>query len=211
MKTILFSILFILLPALAQSQSIGITWQDNSNNELGFGIERCELANCSNFKEIARTKTNINQFLDSVVAANTTYCYRVYAFNESLAGVEQRSGYTNISCATTKPIDPIPAPIPVPQAPGNLETIEVKSTSLKLRWEAPLDSRIVAHQIELNDHRQGRPERFRLITGVLPELREWRVEGLSRNSTYYFRVRSCIAIDSLCSEYSNIAAVKTPR
>lgn len=200
----------LLLPAAAaQGATLKLTWSDNSDNELGFGIERCQGAGCANFVEIARTAPNVVEALDATVLADRTYCYRVYAFNDGPTGVEQRSGYTNIGCATTKP--PAPAPVPIPGAPSGLEAVEIQATSLILRWKATDNPAVVAQQVEINDHPQGRAERYRLLTAVLPDLREWRVAGLSPNSTYHFRMRRCVAADSLCSAYSNVAGAKTPR
>lgn len=209
MKTILFAALLALLPVLAHGQSMKVTWQDNSTTELGFALERCQGAGCTAFAEIARTSANVTEALDATVAEGVTYCYRVRAFNNDAVGKEQLSAYSNIGCATVKV--PAPDPIPIPDAPSGLEAVEVQATSLILRWQAADNAAVVAQQIEINDHPQGRPERFRLLTAVLPELREWKIAGLSRNSTYHFRMRSCVAADSLCSDYSNVAGVKTPR
>jgi hypothetical protein len=199
----------LLLPAAAESAALRLTWSDNSDNELGFGIERCQGAGCANFVEIARTAPNVVEALDATVLADRTYCYRVYAFNNDAAGNEQRSSYTNIGCATTRA--PEPEPVPIPGAPSGLEALEVQATSLRLRWQASDNDTVVAQQIEINDHPQGRAERYRLLTAVLPGLREWKIAGLSPNSTYHFRMRRCVAADSLCSAYSNAAGAKTPR
>lgn len=207
MKNLLFAGLLLLLPVLANAQSLKLTWQDNSTNEIGFAIERCQGAGCTGFAEITRTGANVTEALDATVAEGATYCYRVRAFSNDALGKEQFSAYTNTACATTK--SPEPEPIPIPDAPSGLEVLEIQATSLDLRWQG--DSDAVVSQVEINDHPQGRPERFRLLSTLPSDLRQWKVAGLSRNSVYYFRLRNCAAVDSLCSDYSNVAGVKTPR
>src|SRR6185312_348466 len=51
------------LTATAVSTSqINLSWSDNSNNETGFKIERCQGANCSNFVQIAQVGANVTTF-----------------------------------------------------------------------------------------------------------------------------------------------------
>jgi hypothetical protein len=80
------------LTATAVSTSqINLSWTDNSNNETGFKIERCEGNACTNFAEIAQVGANVTTFSDTGLSRNTRYRYRVRAFN----GVGN-SGYSNI-------------------------------------------------------------------------------------------------------------------
>jgi hypothetical protein len=67
--------------AVATSKGkININWGDNSNNEQGFKIERADPA-LGNFTTVGVTGPNVTQFLDSGLSDNTTYVYRVSAFN----------------------------------------------------------------------------------------------------------------------------------
>ena len=67
--------------AVATSKGkININWGDNSNNEQGFKIERANPA-LGNFTTVGVTGPNVTQFLDSGLSDNTTYVYRVSAFN----------------------------------------------------------------------------------------------------------------------------------
>ena len=63
------------------SSQINLSWTDNSNNESGFRIERCKNANCINYVQIAEVGANITTFADTGLTKNTTYRYRVRAFN----------------------------------------------------------------------------------------------------------------------------------
>ena len=75
---------------------IRLTWTDNSNNEFGFKIERCQGLNCTLFGEIAQTSPDATAFNNSGVARNTWYRYRVRAFNS--AG---NSAYSNVVSVMT--------------------------------------------------------------------------------------------------------------
>jgi hypothetical protein len=85
------------LTATAVSVSeIDLSWTDNSNNEDGFRIERCTGADCSDFAALAAVGQNVTTYSDAGLTAETTYQYRVAAFNE----VDQ-SAWSNIAEATT--------------------------------------------------------------------------------------------------------------
>jgi fibronectin type III domain protein len=73
-----------------------LSWTDNSNNESGFSIERCQGNNCTNFAEIAQVPANTSSYPDPALLSNTFYRYRVRAFNSG-----GNSGYSNIARAKT--------------------------------------------------------------------------------------------------------------
>ncbi len=90
------------LSATALSQSvIALIWQDNSDNETGFKIER-KTGTTGTFSQIATVSAisgtgSGGYYENSGLAAGTTYCYRIRAYNS--AG---DSAYTTESCATTQ-------------------------------------------------------------------------------------------------------------
>lgn len=81
--------------ALNKSQ-ISLTWTNNSTNQDGIKIERCRGTSCTNFTEIATVAGTATTYTDSGLAANTTYRYRVSAYNS--AG---NSPYSNRTSAKT--------------------------------------------------------------------------------------------------------------
>jgi chitinase len=83
-----------LAAAPVASSQINLSWDDNSSNEHGFKVER-SLDGVS-FVEIAETGEGVTGYPDINLTPETTYYYRVLAFNS--AGV---SGYTNVASATT--------------------------------------------------------------------------------------------------------------
>jgi hypothetical protein len=85
------------LKATAVSRSqINLTWNDNSNNEKTFAIERCRGATCTNFALIANVAANKTSYSNTGLSRNTTYRYRIRAYND--AGY---SAYSNIASAKT--------------------------------------------------------------------------------------------------------------
>jgi hypothetical protein len=85
------------LTATAVSQTqINLAWTDNSNNEQGFKIERCQGNGCSGFVEIAQVGPNVTSFSNTGLSRNTRYRYRVRAFNGG-----GNSAYSNIAGART--------------------------------------------------------------------------------------------------------------
>lgn len=74
---------------------IELTWSDNSTTQDGFAIERS--TDAATWQEIATTGRNQTTYLDTGLAANTTYQYRVRAYNS--AG---HSAYSNVVSAKTQ-------------------------------------------------------------------------------------------------------------
>jgi len=86
------------LQATALSSSeIGLTWQDNSDNEDGFRVRRS--ADGVNFAEIVVTAADATSYTDSGLAASTKFYYRVKA-----TGPAGGSTYSADAWATT--LDP---------------------------------------------------------------------------------------------------------
>ncbi len=79
----------------AVAADITLSWTDNSNNESGFLIQR-KTGTSGTFAQIATVGTNVRSYVDSGLAAATTFCYRVRAFNS--AG---NSAFTPEGCKTT--------------------------------------------------------------------------------------------------------------
>jgi len=78
----------------ASSSQINLTWQDNSNNEQEFKIERS--TDGVNFSQIATVGADVTSYPDTGLIQCTTYSYRVRAYN-----AVGNSGYSDISSAMT--------------------------------------------------------------------------------------------------------------
>lgn len=94
-----------------------LTWTDQSNNELGFEIERAT-APCSpaptSFTKIGEVAANVVSYADATPEPGNKYCYRLRAWNVPFAGdPRQYSGYSNLA--------EYAFPFPVPASPGPLQ------------------------------------------------------------------------------------------
>lgn len=80
----------------ASGAEANLSWNDNSSNESGFRIERS--SDGQSFSQIATVDVNTTTYFDTGLESNTTYWYRVNAYNEY-----GESGYTNVVSLTTEP------------------------------------------------------------------------------------------------------------
>ena len=90
----LFSIL-LGTSSLSSAAQIDLTWKDNSTNEDGFSIER-RIGSSGIYQLLAKVALNVVSYTDLNLSANTTYCYRVAAFNSNGS-----SSYSNENCVAT--------------------------------------------------------------------------------------------------------------
>jgi parallel beta-helix repeat protein len=81
------------------SSTIALTWIDNSDNETYFRIDRA--SDGINFVQIAMPAANATSYADSGLNPNTTYTYRIRAYNGPL-----RSFWSNLSAAKTADLPP---------------------------------------------------------------------------------------------------------
>ncbi|MGB0884845.1 MAG: GEVED domain-containing protein, partial [Chitinophagales bacterium] len=80
--------------------SVNLTWTDNSNNELGFFIERSTVSATTGFRAFGgfATDENVTSFSDNSLSSNTTYYYRIKAVNDAC------NEYSNVATITTSNI-----------------------------------------------------------------------------------------------------------
>ncbi|OPX85469.1 MAG: Exoglucanase B precursor [Pelotomaculum sp. PtaB.Bin104] len=158
------------LSAVAVSASqINLTWTDKSSNESGFKIER--KSGNSGFEEIAVVDSNTT-FTDTSLAPNTTYTYRVRAFNSS-----GHSAYSNEDSATTSSA--------VPAAPSGLSATAQSSSRINLTWEDN-SSNETGFKIE----RKESGENYTQVTTLGANANSYEDTDLDSNTTYYYRVRA---------------------
>ena len=92
------------LGSLLPTTTLLLTWQDNSNNQTGFRIER---SSGGAFIQVAQVGADIGLYLDLSLTPNTAYDYRVVAFNST-----STSSYSNIGSgrtATSSPTNTAPS------------------------------------------------------------------------------------------------------
>lgn len=95
MRTLILTLVLALLVVPVQAQSINATiaWTDNSTNEDGFRLER--KVDAGAYATFTTTGPNVTQASDAGLVLNSTYCYRVAAFN-AFGG----SAFSNEACVT---------------------------------------------------------------------------------------------------------------
>lgn len=118
--------------AAVSTSQIDLSWTDNSSNESGFLIERCQSQNCSTFSQIDVVGANVTTYSSTGLAAGTWYGYRVRAYNG--AG---NSGYSNTAQAQTPSAPPPPADMHVDSMTGT------GSPNGKAGWKATVTIGII--------------------------------------------------------------------
>jgi len=99
-----------------------ITWSDKSNNETGFQVYRSLKAK-GGYNIIYTTTANVTQYQDSGLSANTTYYYKVNAFNSYGTSLLTDSALARTSKLATL------------KAPTNLKATSQSSTSIDITWK----------------------------------------------------------------------------
>jgi uncharacterized delta-60 repeat protein len=109
-----------------EPRRVQLNWEDNSDNETNFLIERASIFSDFFYEEIAVTEANVVSFIDSNVVGNTSYYYRVRAIND-----RGTSAYSNETLVTT-PLNPNAIQ---PNPPIGLKANGVSPTQIDLSWE----------------------------------------------------------------------------
>ena len=185
------------LSATAVSSSgINLTWQDKSDNEDGFRIERCTGSGCGGFVQVAQVGANVTSYSDLGLTPETSYRYRVRAVNPG-----GNSRYSNIAEAIT---DPESSPAP-PAVPTILNATAVSYRQINLDWG------------DNSDNEDGfRIERctgsgcgdFLQVAQVGANVTSYSDLGLTPETSCSYRVRA-FANAGGNSPYSNIAEATT--
>ncbi len=175
-----------LAASAVSSSQINLTWTDNSSNEDGFAILR-STDNVS-FGQIATVGANVTSYSNTGLTANTLYYYRVQAYNSG------GSSSSSVASATT--------PQPPLAAPSNLAASAISSSQIRLTWTQNSSNESGFYIERSLDGSSG----WSQIT-VSPDATSYTVVGLSRFTTYYFRVRAFNG--TATSAYSNTASART--
>ena len=89
-----------LMATPASNTSIALTWTDRADNEEGFTIFRSD-AFSGAYKQIASVVPNTTRFTDTELDPDTTYWYRVAAFNAWGASARSRESHAAASTGVT--------------------------------------------------------------------------------------------------------------
>jgi hypothetical protein len=166
---------------------INLTWQDNSNNEDGFAVERS--LDGLTFTLLTSLAADQTAFNDTNVVAETTYWYRVRAFN---AG--GYSAYSNVASATTPDC---PGP---PTAPSGLEGKQTGNTEVTLWWKDNSDNEelfVIYRGVLSPDSISA--DLYKPIAKVRPNTTTYKDQTIQPGYTYAYKVCAVNQYGESCS------------
>jgi hypothetical protein len=176
-----------LAASAVSSSQINLTWTDLSSNEGGFIIERTSAG--SSWAEIARVGANVTAYADVGLQPNTSYTYRVSAFNAG--GSSAPSGTASAQTAQVPP-----------SAPAGLSASAVSKSQINLHWTDTSNNED-GFKIERATGKGSFSQIIVLGAGVT----SYSDVGLSANTSYTYRVRAYNTGGN--SGYSNTDTAKT--
>jgi len=148
---------------------ISLAWNDNSNSESGFKIER-KTGAAGTYTQTATVNANVQSFVDSSLVQITTYFYRIRAFN---AG--GHSSYSTEASATTFP-DP-------PAMPGNLTATTISKNQINLAW---VDNSAAENGFRIERKTLGGT--YSAIVTVAANVKNYSDLSLAQETQYFYRV-----------------------
>ncbi len=160
------------------ASSLLVDWIDQSDDETRFDVERAPAAS-GPFALVTSTGTDVQSFLDTGLAASTTYWYRVRAANG--AGP---SGYTAVVAATTLP--PPPPPPGAPAVPTGVTARATGPDSVAVSWLAAADATL-GLELERATTAAGP---FALVAAIPAGATGRGDAGLVSGTTYHYRLRA---------------------
>lgn len=174
----------LIVAALSGTQ-ISLSWRDNSNNGLGFKVERKIVG--GSYTQIAVVGANTTAYSDTGLSSNTTYFYRVRAYNSI-----GNSAYSQEVSAATG----------VPAAPAALTATAVSKEKIMLTW---IDN--ATNETGFSIERKTAGGSYTQVASVSANTTVYSDAGLSAGTVYHYRVRAHNAIGN--SSYSNEAVSTT--
>ncbi len=193
------------LTAVGDTNVVYLQWVDNSNNELGFVIERRlgDTTSVNPFEVIDTAAADVQQYMDLNVAPLTTYTYRLYSYNAD--GV---SPYSNIAQATT--------PVPVELSSF---TAKVGENSVSLNWTTSTETNNSGFEVqrktadkwekvsfikgkgtstEKSDYSYTDDFKYQSVSGVIV----YRLKQIDLNGTFAYSDQLNVTVDFTPKEYS---------
>ncbi|TDO21873.1 fibronectin type III domain-containing protein [Pedobacter duraquae] len=161
---------------------IRVSWKDNSNVETSFQIQR--KFGTEAFKLIKETRPNDTTFLDSAVAPNMLYTYRVRAIGK----VAETSFSDEVSVKLDLPIPSLTATV-------------VDDTEVRLTWT---DNSSLESGFVLERSTNGQP--FITIAEPSKNIQSYSDKTTAINTNYSYRIRA--RSKSTITDYSNVVAAK---
>lgn len=175
------------------SGEVRLAWVDNSSNEAGFRIERSR--NGASYAEIASLGADVQAYTDRSVASDTTYDYRVAAYNAGGA-----SGYSPRATART--------PVAPPQLPIEFSVTNNRKKTALVRFTPSPGAPVANYELvrEIFKKKQWRyPTTLFSIQAHAPHTSV----DASGKGTFRYSIRACNAAG--CTAYSAPVTVKVTK
>jgi fibronectin type 3 domain-containing protein len=185
------------LTTVASSGSrIDLQWTASTDNVgvVGYLIERCQNAGCTNFSQVGTTSTT-RSYSDTALTPNTSYSYRVRATD----GAGNLSSYSTTATAVT------PAP-QAPTAPSALTATAVSTSEIDLTWAASTSTVGLANY--LVERCAGKICETAFTQIASPVTTSYNDTGLPPSTRYSYQVRAIDTAGNL-SPYSAVAGAIT--
>ncbi len=190
----------------ASSTKLNISWSTSTDSGgaglAGYKLERCQGSGCSGFSQIATLGSTTHTYSDSNRAANTTYVYRIRAYDS--ASPANHSGYSSSVSGKTLPDTASPT------TPSGLSASVVSGSRIDLSWSGSTDSGgsgLAGYEIERCQ--DSSCSNFSLVTTVSGTT--FSNTALNDATTYRYRVRAYDnASPANRSGYTSIATASTP-
>ncbi len=177
-----------LVTVVISANQINLTWNDQSNDETDFKIER-SMSLTGPYAQITTVSANTVAYSDTSLITDTTYWYRIRSTNS--AG---DSAYTSPASAATLPLAPI--------APTSLAATAVSNSQINLTWVDNSNN-----EADFKIERSSGGSAFVQIATVSTNTVAYSDSGLSPDTQYTYRIRSTnLGGDS---NYSNLANATT--
>lgn len=164
----------------SSTSKINLTWTDNGNNEAGFIIER--KVEGETYGIIASVEANEASYTDESLSPNTTYYYRVKAFNPF-----GESDYSNEASAKTLFFEVvIPGPLLItPVVPEELTATTISASEINLTWTDKSNNE-TGFIIE----RKTEGDAYALIASLDANESTYTDSGLMAFTKYYYRIKA---------------------
>lgn len=173
------------LSASDESQSsIHLSWKDNSNDEIGFVVER-STSEAGPFTPVASLDAGVQNYLDTDLTLNQPYYYRVKAANQLL--YSDYSNLTNFTLTNN-----------IPLAPSDLVAEAISDDKIKVSWvdNSENEEEFVIETSGFSDNG------FTVLATLGPNVKTYTHEELEPEKTYFYRVKGKRGSDF--SSYSNV-------
>lgn len=192
-STGLNAVTFLKAPTNVEAQitsttKIKITWEDNSENETGYRIER-KTGNGS-FVTLKSVAANTTSYEDASAVNGELYTYRVTAFSTS-----------RISTPSEEVMVPFLFPV-------SFEITETYNTQMTLSWSYPGSGYIKPdNSVVIIERRESGAEFWEVIHTTKPGETEYTDNGLKPATRYYYRIRSRYSDDFITDYFPNAAGI----